>query len=168
MKKQGVLIYDDVIGRMDIRFGPLDYYGGLHCGERLEVLLDGEWIPTRIELGEFWYRHNTFFVAQDIDIRCVWMAYIQLSLYGIPAMVIHGNTLTMEEWDRWYTPYASVPFSKAQGKDIIYKSLQNRLDCTIENLLQIILTDFFYIVFRYYNQKSPFPYKNTNSNGAFQ
>ena len=28
MKKQGVLIYDDVIGRMDIRFGPLDYYGG--------------------------------------------------------------------------------------------------------------------------------------------
>ena len=37
MKKQGVLIYDDVIGRMDIRFGPLDYYGGLHCGERLEV-----------------------------------------------------------------------------------------------------------------------------------
>lgn len=31
---------------------------------------------------EFDYRHNTFFVAQDIDIRCVWMAYIQLSLYG--------------------------------------------------------------------------------------
>ncbi len=53
MKKQGVLIYDDVIGRMDIRFGPPDYYGGLHCGERLEVLLDGEWIPTRTELGEF-------------------------------------------------------------------------------------------------------------------
>ena len=42
MKKQGVLIYDDVIGRMDIRFGLLDYYGGLHCRERLEVLLDGE------------------------------------------------------------------------------------------------------------------------------
>ena len=66
---------------------------------------------------EFDYRRNTFFVAQDIDIRCVWMAYIQLSLYGIPAMVIHGNTLTMEEWDRWYTPYASVPFSKAQSED---------------------------------------------------
>ena len=66
---------------------------------------------------EFDYRHNTFFVAQDIDIRCVWMAYIQLSLYGIPAMVIHGNTLTMEEWDRWYTPCALVPFSKAQSED---------------------------------------------------
>ena len=55
MKKQDVLIYNNVTGRMAIRFGPLDYYGGLHCGERLEVLLDGEWIPTRIELGEFWY-----------------------------------------------------------------------------------------------------------------
>ena len=55
MKKQGVLIYDDVTDRMDIRFGPLDYYGGLHCGERLEVLLNGEWISTRIELGKFWY-----------------------------------------------------------------------------------------------------------------
>ena len=68
---------------------------------------------------EFDYRHNTFFVAQDIDIRCVWMTYIQLSLYGVPAMVIHGNTLTMKEWDRWYTPHASVPFSKAYGKDIL-------------------------------------------------
>lgn len=59
---------------------------------------------------KFDFQHKSFFVAQDIDVRCVWMAYIQLSLYGIPAVVIHGNTLTMEEWDRWYTPYAAVPF----------------------------------------------------------
>ncbi len=32
------------------------------------------------------------------------MAYIQLSLYGIPAVVIHANTLSAEEWSRWYTP----------------------------------------------------------------
>ena len=56
------------------------------------------------------YRRKSFFVAQDIDIRCVWMAYIQLSLYGIPAVVIHGNTLTMETWSQWYTPCAAVPF----------------------------------------------------------
>jgi hypothetical protein len=56
------------------------------------------------------YRHKSFFVAQDIDIRCVWMAYIQLSLYEIPAMVIHGNTLTVENWSTWYTPWAMVPF----------------------------------------------------------
>ena len=40
----------------------------------------------------------------DIDIKCVHMAYLQLSLYGIPAVIIHGNSLTLEEWDRWYTP----------------------------------------------------------------
>lgn len=57
----------------------------------------------------FDYRHKSFFIAQDIDIRCVWMAYIQLSLYDIPAVIIHGNTLSMEEWSRWYTPYAA-PF----------------------------------------------------------
>ena len=56
------------------------------------------------------YRRKSFFVAQDIDIRCVWMAYIQLSLYGIPAVVIHGNTLTMETWSHWYTPCAAYPF----------------------------------------------------------
>ena len=51
MKKQGVLIYDDVIGRTDIRFEPPDYRGG----EWREVLLDGEWLPTRIELCRFLY-----------------------------------------------------------------------------------------------------------------
>lgn len=42
--------------------------------------------------------------SEDLDIRCVWMSYIQLSLYGIPAVVIHGNTLSLKEFDRWYTP----------------------------------------------------------------
>ena len=32
------------------------------------------------------------------------MAYLNLSLYGIPAVVIRGNTITVEEYDRWYTP----------------------------------------------------------------
>ena len=63
----------------------------------------------------FDFQRKSFFVAQDIDIRCVWMAYIQLSLYGIPAVVIHGNTLSMEEWSRWYTPYAAVPFMANQS-----------------------------------------------------
>lgn len=45
-----------------------------------------------------------FVHAIDVDLKCVHMAYVQLSLYGIPAIVIHGNTLSMEEWSRWYTP----------------------------------------------------------------
>lgn len=40
----------------------------------------------------------------DIDLKCVHMAYLQLSFYGIPAVVIHGNSLTQETWSHWYTP----------------------------------------------------------------
>jgi Type I restriction-modification system methyltransferase subunit len=50
--------------------------------------------------------YNTQLVvkATDIDIKCVHMCYIQLSLYGIPAVVVHGNSLTLEEWSHWLTP----------------------------------------------------------------
>lgn len=28
-------------------------------------------------------------------------------LYEIPAVVIHGDTLAMKEWSRWYTPFVT-------------------------------------------------------------
>jgi N-6 DNA Methylase len=40
----------------------------------------------------------------DIDRRCVHMAYVQLSLLGIPAVVVHGNALSLDVWGVWYTP----------------------------------------------------------------
>ena len=49
------------------------------------------------------YCSDLVVLAQDLDIYCVLMTYIQLSLYGIPAVVLHGNTITVEEFDRWYT-----------------------------------------------------------------
>ena len=42
--------------------------------------------------------------ASDVDLKCVRMCYIQLSLCGIPAVVIHRGTLTLETWSHWYTP----------------------------------------------------------------
>ena len=42
--------------------------------------------------------------AVDISFKCVCMTYIQLSYYGIPAVVIHGDTLLVKEYSRWYTP----------------------------------------------------------------
>ena len=30
-------------------------YGGLHCGTAMEVLINDEWVPTRIEYGNDWY-----------------------------------------------------------------------------------------------------------------
>lgn len=41
----------------------------------------------------------------DIDIRCVHMAYVQLSLLDIPAVVIHGNALASDDRRSvWLTP----------------------------------------------------------------
>lgn len=55
MMRQGSLIYDPKIERMDIRFGPEEYYGGLHCGTCMDVMVKGKWVPTRIELYDDWY-----------------------------------------------------------------------------------------------------------------
>lgn len=63
------------------------------------------------------YQNNVFFVAQDIDIRCVWMAYIQCCLYRIPAVVVHGNTLSMEMWSYWYTLDGIQLLATKQCKD---------------------------------------------------
>ncbi|MFL9876482.1 N-6 DNA methylase [Paraburkholderia megapolitana] len=40
----------------------------------------------------------------DVDPCCVHMAYVQLSLLGIPAIVVHGNTISLKVWNVWYTP----------------------------------------------------------------
>lgn len=40
----------------------------------------------------------------DIDPCCVHMTYLQLALLHIPAIVVHGNALTMEVWGQWFTP----------------------------------------------------------------
>ena len=55
MERKGNLIYDLESGRMDIRFGMEEYYGGLHCGERMDVLVGNKWVPTRIEMADDWY-----------------------------------------------------------------------------------------------------------------
>ena len=48
-------------------------------------------------------------VAGDLDIRCVHMTYIQLSLYGIPAIVVQQNSLSREMFGKpWYTPIFTV------------------------------------------------------------
>lgn len=55
-------------------------------------------------------------IAQDLDVKCVWMAYIQLSLLGIPAAVYHANTLSLEFYDVWYTPFYILGNWNYRGK----------------------------------------------------
>ncbi len=73
MDRIGSLIYDDRSERMDIRFGLEEYYGGLHCGEGMEVMINGKWIRTRIEMdiNSKWY-----LVGVDAD-----------SLIGLPVKI---------------------------------------------------------------------------------
>jgi hypothetical protein len=50
------------------------------------------------------YQQTMHATCIDIDPCCVHMAYIQLSLLHIPAVVVHGNALSLDVWGMWYTP----------------------------------------------------------------
>ena len=52
--RQGTLVLDTDSGRMNIRLGRNVYYGFLSFGTRMEVQIDGEWIPTRLEMADNW------------------------------------------------------------------------------------------------------------------
>lgn len=55
--KQGALIFDELTDRYDIRFDLAEYYGGLRCGDCMEVFVSGKWKPTRMEMdrAQRWY-----------------------------------------------------------------------------------------------------------------
>lgn len=50
------------------------------------------------------YQTYLMIEAADLDILCVHMCYIQLSLLGARATVYHRNTITMQTYDRYDTP----------------------------------------------------------------
>ena len=51
------------------------------------------------------YQHQSYVEAVDIDDICFKIAYIQLSLLGIPAKVIRGDSLAMRYFEVYYTPF---------------------------------------------------------------
>lgn len=78
------------------------------------------------------YQTQMLVTGIDIDIKCVQMAYLQLSLLGIPAVIIHGNSLTDEEWSRWYTPAYiiglwSVKEQEAQIEDLLIRTKDTKV-----------------------------------------
>lgn len=50
------------------------------------------------------YQQQLHVTATDVDIKCVHMAYTQFALLHIPAVVIHGNSLSTEVYGQWFTP----------------------------------------------------------------
>lgn len=78
------------------------------------------------------YQTQMLVTGIDIDIKCVQMAYLQLSLLGIPAVIIRGNSLTDEEWSRWYTPAYiiglwSVKEQEAQIEDLLIRTKDTKV-----------------------------------------
>lgn len=55
--REGILVYDHNAERYNVRFGLEEYSNGLHCGDCLDVKIEGDWVPTRIELRwpDEWY-----------------------------------------------------------------------------------------------------------------
>lgn len=56
------------------------------------------------------YQAQMHAVGVDIDIVAVHMAYVQLSLLHVPAVIYHGNSLSMEVRSVWRTPAHTLGF----------------------------------------------------------
>jgi len=50
------------------------------------------------------YQQHLHVTAVDVDAKCVHMAYLQFALLHVPAVIVHGNSLSLEEHAHWYTP----------------------------------------------------------------
>lgn len=74
------------------------------------------------------YTNHLVSYANDVDSVCVHMAYVQISLHGIPAVIARANTITKEEFERWYTP------QYVRGQWVLRKSFPG--NSTADNLLK--------------------------------
>lgn len=55
MNELSVLVYRKKYDRMFVRSSLQSFQGPLHCGQTLEVLIDNQWVPTRLEYGRRWF-----------------------------------------------------------------------------------------------------------------
>lgn len=68
--KQGILGYNRDNGRYGLLRSDLWEIDGFHCGEGIEVKIDGEWISTRFEYShesEEWYLVGTSLRGEALE-----------------------------------------------------------------------------------------------------
>ena len=87
------------------------------------------------------YQHQLFVEAIDIDEICFKMTYIQLSLLGIPAKVIRGDTLTMRYFEVLYTPFYFLGNFEYKLKMYKQENINNKIP-KIENTTQLTLFNY--------------------------
>jgi len=89
------------------------------------------------------YQHQLFVEAIDIDEICFKMAYLQLSLLGIPARVIRGDTLAMRFYEVLYTPFYFLGNFEYKLKRLQQeKSLPEKEQPRLENTTQLTLFNY--------------------------
>lgn len=65
------------------------------CGAGATLISASE--QCREMFKKYNYQNHVYFVGQDVDVTCVHMCYIQLSLHGLAGYVIHDNSLIKPE-----------------------------------------------------------------------
>jgi type I restriction-modification system DNA methylase subunit len=85
------------------------YEEHLAKGKRLKIsdcaVGGGSMLIPIAKMMREWDAHPStwMFDVTDVDLRCVRMCYIQLTLLHAPAFVRHGNSLSLEMYDCWPT-----------------------------------------------------------------
>ena len=69
MTKQGRLGYNSSNGRYGLLSSDLWIDTGFHCGEGLEVLVDDEWVQTRMEMN----------LARE----CIWWGHLIVEIWNM-------------------------------------------------------------------------------------
>lgn len=70
------------------------------CGSGVMVLAFAQNMLKK----EINYQNSMFADAWDLDKTCALMAYVQFSIYNIPAIVTHGDSLSLKAYSKWITP----------------------------------------------------------------
>lgn len=72
------------------------------------------------------YQHQLYVEAIDIDEICFMMTYIQLSLYGIPAKVLLGDSLAIKYFQFYYTPFYFLSNFEFKLEKLKEKTFENK------------------------------------------
>lgn len=83
----------------------MDKYGFINlyepaCGTGAMVIATAQELKDR----NINYQQAIHVMATDIDPTCVYASYVQFTLLHIPAVVVHGDSLSMEVFSQWLTP----------------------------------------------------------------
>ena len=94
-------------------------FGEPSCGSGGMIVAAAE----HLQKQGFPFQQNMIAFMGDLDINAVYMSMIQCSLLGIPAVIQHTNTLTMEVYDEFETPACAMFLVRER-----YESQQARKD----------------------------------------